>query len=333
MDTSVARQHTPYRRAGSSAYVYGQRVVRPGSGELGSRSGRIFVMDPFTMAAEIGAILQAAESIPSLERRRASRKERREAYLAYQHETYRLMAGINHLSFLAQVETSSWQTVGAAVIPMTGPFIELLLLEKPSKSYFLRTLQEMAKVIAEITEAASPGAWQVVASAHKSDNQLRDRLLVDIAAIRDITADFMAALAKVRLVGRPGPAAAADILLALLLELLRRIPPRINRPLYVRVWLKSGKANQNRTDAFNACLAALGKANIQFISAVRADRLSRQASWQVWRHETSHILSAKELLSDTDRNSGGALDSGPGAGSRSSLWRPGHIANEPGVHR
>jgi hypothetical protein len=78
-------------------------------------------MDPVATAAEIAAILQAAEAVPSVGHRRTSRAERTEAYLAYQHEVYRLMAGVNHLAFLAQVKTVSWRTTGMVLIPMIGP--------------------------------------------------------------------------------------------------------------------------------------------------------------------------------------------------------------------
>ena len=66
--------------------------------------------DPFTMAAEIATILQATETVPVIQRRRASRKDRRDSYLAYQREAYRLMAGVNHLSFLGQTQNTSWRT-------------------------------------------------------------------------------------------------------------------------------------------------------------------------------------------------------------------------------
>jgi hypothetical protein len=265
-------------------------------------------MDPLAMAAEIAAILQAAQALPSAGGRRASRAERMEAYLAYQHEAYRLMAGVNHLSFLAQVKTVSWRTTVAAVVPMIGPFAEFALPTEPSRRPFIRSLQEMMKNITFLTNASSPSALSVLAAAYASDTQLRDRTIVDIAAVRDITADYLAALAKLRLVGRPCAVAAANVLLTLLQNLFGRIPTRDDRPLYLRVLFKSGKAEVSPITSFADGLAALGEANGQFVSAIRSDYLTRKHRWQVWRPRTCHIRSAKELLGESGERSNAVVD-------------------------
>jgi hypothetical protein len=53
---------------------------------------------------------------------------------------------------------------------------------------------------------------------------------------------------------------------------------------------------------FNHCLDALGAANVQFMSEVRADRLEREHAWQIWRKTPLSISPAEQLLS---RVSGG----------------------------
>jgi len=185
---------------------------------------------------------------------------------------------------------------------MAGPFIDLALPAKRSKYSFIHNLQKAKKEVVRFVEAASPGGWIVVGNIHASDNQLRDRLtlIVEVAEVRDITADFMTALARLRLVGRPGPTDAANVILALLAELLRRIPPPANQPLHARALSRFRKTQGNDpSKVFNNCLAALGEANDQFISIIRPDHLIRQHSWQIWRPKTIQIRSAKELLGET----------------------------------
>jgi hypothetical protein len=94
-------------------------------------------MDPLATAAEIVAILQTAETVPSVGHRRASRAERLEAYLAYQRETYKFMAGVNHLSFLGQLKTFTWRTTGTVWIPMIGPFVDFVLPDDLSARPFI----------------------------------------------------------------------------------------------------------------------------------------------------------------------------------------------------
>jgi len=265
-------------------------------------------MDPLTMAAEIANILQAAQTAQLVQRQRASRGERQEAYLAYQREAYRLMAGVSHLSLLAQVKTTSWRTMGVAAVPMIGPFVELVIPPEPSRNPLIRLAQEFLRNAASLTKEMNPSAGNALASTYTSEIQLRGRIITDIAAVRDVTGDFLAALAKVRLIGRPGPVAAADVILSLLQSLIGRIPTQDDRPFYRRISLRSGQAQKEQIREFNDCMTALGKAHVQFISAVRADRSGRRYSWQVWRRATRQVRSATELLAEVGLSSNVAGD-------------------------
>jgi hypothetical protein len=257
-------------------------------------------MDPLATAAEIAAVLQAAEAVPSLQRRPASRRERQEAYFAYQREAYRLMAGVSHLSVLAQVKITPWQRSVIAAIPMVDPFIELLLPEQPSKRAFVRNMQESLGSISSLTNAISPAVGPILASANAGDDQFRDRVIVELGAMRDITAEFLTALAKIRLIGRPGPVEAGEIVLSLIHMLFDRIPTWQSRPRYQRVLL-SKKIRSEELREFNNCMTALGHAHAQFMSAVRADKAGRHYLWQVWRRATTQIRSAATLLAEIEQ--------------------------------
>lgn len=259
-------------------------------------------MDPLATAAEIAAVLQAAEAVPSLQRRPASRRERKEAYLAYQREAYRLMAGVSHLSVLSQVKTTPWQRGAIAAIPMVDPFIEILLPKEPSKRAFLRNLQGSVRNIASLTRAISPAVGPVLATANAGDDQFRDRVIIDLGTMRDITAEFLTALAKVRLIGRPVPVEAAEVVLSLVQMLFGRIPTWQSRPRYQRILL-SKKIRSDELREFNNCMTALGRAHAQFMSAVRADKPGRHYPWQVWRHATTQIRSAATLLAEIEHPS------------------------------
>lgn len=257
-------------------------------------------MDPLATAAEIAAVLQAAEAVPSLQRRPASRRERQEAYLAYQREAYRLMAGVSHLSVLAQVKITPWQRSVIAAIPMVDPFIEILLPEEPSKRAFVRNIQESLRSISSLTSAISPTVGPILATANAGDGQFRDRVIIDLGVMRDITAEFLTALAKVRLIGRPAPVEAAEVVLSLIHTLFDRIPTWQSRPRYQRILL-SKKIRAEELREFNSCMTALGRAHAQFMSAVRADKAGRRYSWQVWRRATTQIRSAVTLLAETEQ--------------------------------
>ena len=265
-------------------------------------------MDPLAAAAEIAAVLQAAETVPAIQRRRVPRKERQETYLAYQHEAYRLMAGVSHLSILAQMRAISWRTMGVAAIPMIGPFADTVLPSESSKNPFIRLAQELLRNAASLTKEMSPSAGEALASTYTSEIRLRDRILTDTAAVRDVSGDFLAALAKVRLLGRPEPVAAADVILSLLQSLIARIPTQDDRPLYRRISQRSGQIQEERLREFNNCMTALGKAHVQFISAVRTDRPGRHYSWQVWRRAIHQVQPATELLAQAGLPSSVASD-------------------------
>lgn len=266
-------------------------------------------MDALATAAEIAAILQAAEAVPTVQRRRASRKERQEAYLAYQRQAYRLMTGVNHLSVLVQADKTSWNTMAVAAIPMVGPFVDYVLPEKPSKNRLIREGQEVLQNAATLAKAATPIVPPTLAAVQDSDTRLRDRAVADMAAIGDVTAEFMAALAKVRLIGRPYPVAAADVIRALLQELLDRIPAP--QPLYRRILPNSGKVRSDQLRSFNNCIGALGEAHSQLMSAVRADRPGRRYPWQVWRRGVFQVRPARELLAEADSPASGTASATP----------------------
>lgn len=253
-------------------------------------------MDTLATAAEIATILQAAEAVPHLPKRRVSRKERQEAYFEYQREVHQLMTGINHLSFLAGVKTTAWQTSGVAVIPMLSPFVDFMLPDEPSSRAAARRVQENLRFLASIARAMSPTVGPILATVHEGGNQLRTQALSDIAKLNDSLAAYLTALAKVRLVGRPGPVRAAEVILELLQELISRLPAYEAQPRYRRVLPGAKKEKSSELRKFNHCLQALGSASTQFMSAVREDRSGRHFSWQVWKRVPPPISSADELL-------------------------------------
>lgn len=148
-------------------------------------------------------------------------------------------------------------------------------------------------------------AGRLTAAWDSIRTQTRD---VQAADVRDITADLLATLARVRLVGRPCVVASADVLRALLQELVERLPTPDNRQFYLRLLFKSKKPDpSNVAAAFADCLTALGEANRQFTSALRSDHSTRRHTWQVWRYRKCHIRSAKELLDEAGQRSKTAM--------------------------
>lgn len=99
-----------------------------------------------------------------------------------------------------------------------------------------------------------------------------------------------------RLIGRPEPVDAAEVIRALLQELTQRIPTHKYYPVYLRALFRYKRTYAEHVGEFNDCLRALGKANERFLSAVRADRLCREHAWQAWRPPKSETISANELL-------------------------------------
>ena len=184
-------------------------------------------MDPLAVAAEIAGVLQTAETVPSIRRRRASRQERREAYLAYQREVYRLMAAVNYVSSLAQTDMDVWQTMMIAAIPVAQPFIDLVA-SKPSKNALINWTQELAHGTVPLLNAITPSAEAALASTYTSRTQLRERAFVEVAALRDVTAEYLSALGRVRLLGRPDAVAAAGVIRGLFQELFERFPAQPN---------------------------------------------------------------------------------------------------------
>ena len=131
--------------------------------------------------------------------------------------------------------------------------------------------------------------------------ELRDRAIFDIAAVRDITGEFLAALARVRLVGRPDSVAAAEAIRSLLQTLVTRIPTKERRTIYT---LRSARSKQKddltrQVRAFSKCMEALGDAHSQFTSTIHEDRIRRTHSWQAWRRAGRQGKSASELLEET----------------------------------
>jgi hypothetical protein len=259
------------------------------------------MIDPFTMPAEIVGILSATGTLPSVQHRRGSRRERRDAYLAYQREAYRFMTGINHLSFLAQIKTITWREKGCAIVTMVPSFVEFVLPAEPSINPAILNVQDMARGLATLAKAASPLATSAIESARVSDVELRNRALVDIAAVREATGDFMAALATVRLIGRPCSLAAADVIRVLFQDLIENIPTQQQQSIYMRL-LARKKDEPTQAQEFAYRINALGKALTQFQSVVQADHLERTYPWQLWRHNTCEVRSAKELLTEARKD-------------------------------
>jgi hypothetical protein len=272
--------------------------------------------DPITMASEIAefaTILQAAQAMPASGRRSAARKERQQAYLAFQRETHRLMACVSQLSVIAQMDVTSLRTAGPAVIPMIGSFVDSVLPAEPSDRKSIRALQDFAQMAATLAEAATPSAVAALAAAHAGDNQLRDRALIDIAATWNVTADFLTALTTVRLVGRSGPIAAAEPVRALLQELFSRIPAHPRRSSYSRILPGPDTKKTHRVDKFNDCISALGEASSQFMAAARADSNSRHHRWQLWQKPAGEIQSGAELLAKEQADRFAAVDTARGS--------------------
>jgi hypothetical protein len=257
-------------------------------------------MDALAVAAEVAGVLQAAESVPSIQRHRSSRKERREAYLDHQREVYRVMALANHISTLIQVDTVAWQTVALAAIPMVEPFVDLLTA-KPSNNVLIKWTKELARSIVPLAKAVTPNAEAAVASTYMSQNQLKDRAVAELATLRDVAAQYLFTLGKVRLVGRPDAIAAAGVIRTLLQELFEGIPIDPNLPTYIKVLPKFRQAHDQRIREFSVRLAALADAQLQFASTISTDGIPRRHSWQIWCKPSSEISSAKELL-DLARN-------------------------------
>ena len=254
-------------------------------------------VDPLATAAEIATLLQVAETVPQLQQRHTSQRERQEAYLEYQRQVYKVMAGINHLSVLAQVKTTSWQATAVAAIPMISPFVDLVLPDEPSKSAFVRSIHEVLRHTASLTKALSPITPPVLATVHQGGNQFRDQVIADLGKMNDSLAGYLTAFAELRRVGRPGPVRASRVVHELLQELLDSIPERDDRVLLERLLSRRQNKKAGDLQTFNGCLNALGKANAQFMSEAQADRLDRLHAWQILRKNQKPVLSAKELLS------------------------------------
>jgi hypothetical protein len=253
-------------------------------------------MDLLAMAAEIAAVLQVAETVPTGRRRRASAKERQRAYLEYQHEVFKLMAAVTHLSVLGQIQTTTWHSIAIRLIPMIGPLTRSVVPTESSNNIEQKTY-EIMHMIADVTEAAAPSASQIIASDYASDTRLRDRAIVDIATLRDITGDYLAALANVRAMGRVDAIAAADVTPHLFEVLLSRIPIREQHTFYGLFSVKRGrKSFADRVREFDECITAIGKANQQFMNVARTDHHVRSRRWQIWKPIAVDVKSADELL-------------------------------------
>jgi len=116
----------------------------------------------------------------------------------------------------------------------------------------------------------------------------------------DVTAEFLSALARVRLIGRSGPVEASEVILVLLQKLISNIPDPKIRPLYRRLPIISAKAEVKQLREFNKCMTALHKANMQFMAEVRADKSRRSYRWQVWRRAAGKVKSAESLLAEIE---------------------------------
>lgn len=252
-------------------------------------------MDPFAIPAEIVTILSAVETLPNVQHRRGSHKERQEAYLAYLREAYRFMSGINHLAILAEVKPITWREKACVVVTLIPAFVDFALPAEPSGQPAILKAQEMAKGLASLSKAAVPLATSAVEHARKSDLELRNQALVDIAVIREVTADFMAALAAVRLIGRPCSLAAADTIRRVFQDVLSNMPTQ-KQPLSYLSFLthKDGELTQAQEFAYR--INTLGEALRQFQSVVQTDHLERAHLWQIWRRHSCTVRSSEELL-------------------------------------
>jgi hypothetical protein len=210
------------------------------------------------------------------------------------------MASANHLAALAQMEMISWRTGAVAALPMIGTLLDFLQPTKPSKYRFLRELADLLPMAATLTRANVPVATVSFADALGAETLLMYRVTGDLSAIRDTTADFLTALAKVRLVGRPGPVAAADVVRESLQELFGRIPGKEKRFHWVLRGRNGINSDQQRA-GFDEYLSVLAQANEQFILAIQADRPLRRYLWQFWRPTQSSTKGVPELLGQVPR--------------------------------
>jgi hypothetical protein len=145
---------------------------------------------------------------------------------------------------------------------------------------------------AALTQANTPMAVVSFADSLAADTLLIYRITGDLSTIRDTTAEFMAALAKVRLIGRPGSVAAADVVRAALQELFARVSDKEKR---FRLTTRSQNQEQKPSD-FEAYLSVLVEANEQFLNAIQTDRLVRRYRWQFWRPTHVPVKRTPELL-------------------------------------
>ena len=148
-------------------------------------------------------------------------------------------------------------------------------------------------------------AGRLTAAWDSIRTQTRD---VQAADVRDITADLLATLARVRLVGRPCVVASADVLRVLLQELVERLPTPDNRQFYLRLLFKSKKPDpSNVAAAFADCLTALGE--LIDNSPQRSGVITRLVAThgRYGRYRKCHIRSAKELLDEAGQRSKTAM--------------------------
>jgi hypothetical protein len=263
-------------------------------------------MDPFTVPAEIVTLLQgaAAGAVPSARHRRESRKGRQEAYRTFQHEAYRLMTSVVHLNTYTQIKTITLKTGFVAALPMAGRMLNFLQLEladflrsKKRQQYkFLRNLERLLPMAAALIQANTPMASVSFADALGADTLLVYRITGDFGALREATADFLAALAKVRLTGTPGPIAAADVIREALQELFSKLSSKKKR-LSVSIPHKDSRPDHLTSD-FDTYLSVLIEAQEQFICATQADRPTRRHRWQLWRPTKLPVKDVRQLLAE-----------------------------------
>jgi hypothetical protein len=264
-------------------------------------------MDPFTMPAEIAAILgSATDMMPAFRRKGVKKQERKEAYLAFQRENYRLMACASHLSVLGQIRVVSWQDWVVAAIPMIEPFLRHLIEDNLRKRFAWREIIPMIETAGDLTKASSLSSTTSLAVTLASEPLLQYQVISELASVRDAAAGFLAALAEVRLVGRPAPVAAANVTRGLFQELFLRIPVQKPRSSIFAPPKRAKKAMEQKQRAFDDCLSALGEAHAQFMRATQADQPGRNYLWQVWRTAHPPVTPAEKLLAAAGRSAGHA---------------------------
>lgn len=177
-------------------------------------------MDPFTAPAEIAAILQlAATAVPPGQGGRSSRSERRDAYLDFQKAAFAVASCVTYMNAMQDAVPKVRDGFGPAAIPMIEPVVGFVLEQGPKQKPVPEAVASVLRGVASAVRGASRGAAISFTAYWAGHVLLQHAALREVSSAREVLADFGGALGRVRIVGRPGPRAAAENVAAVLFEL------------------------------------------------------------------------------------------------------------------